>query len=86
VLDLRSDAHLDALRLTREALGAEDSARCQSVGEAAHYVGFEAIRAPSAARADGVILALFIDRLAPDSTLEVSSEDKAWGGPRVAVG
>jgi RES domain-containing protein len=66
VIDLRVPEHAAALGvgLTEEG----DPRTFQLAGEAAHHVGFEAILAPSATRA-GDILALFLDRLLPDSVV-----------------
>lgn len=47
-------------------LRSDDLAATQAVGEAAQYLGREAILAPSAAGEDNV-LAVFIDRLLPES-------------------
>jgi RES domain-containing protein len=46
--------------------GSDDLSSTQGVGEAAQYLGREAILAPSAA-GEGNVLAVFIDRLLPDS-------------------
>jgi hypothetical protein len=40
----------------------DDAQRCQEIGEAAHYAGFEAINAPSAT-GQGAILAVMFDRM-----------------------
>jgi len=53
-------------------LRAQDLAATQEIGEAAQYLGREAIRAPSATGV-GEILAVFIDRLQPDSVVEAGS-------------
>jgi RES domain-containing protein len=53
-------------------LAAADWSPCQAIGDAAHYVGFEAVLVPSAA-GSGQTLAIFLDRLLRGSILEVSS-------------
>lgn len=50
-------------------LSAENLSATQAVGEAAQYLGREAILAPSATGA-GLVLAVFIDRLLPESRVE----------------
>lgn len=57
-------------------LRASDLAATQAVGEAAQYLGREAIKAPSATGV-GEILAVFIDRLQPDSVVEATTFE-AW--------
>jgi RES domain-containing protein len=57
-------------------LQAEDLAPTQAVGEAAQYLGREAIMAPSATGV-GNVLVVFIDRLRPDSLIE-SQDFKTW--------
>lgn len=57
-------------------MGLDDLALTQGVGEAAQYLGREAILAPSAA-GDGNVLAVFIDRLLPDSRV-VDIDFEAW--------
>jgi RES domain-containing protein len=51
---------------------APDLTESQGIGEAAQYLGREAIKAPSAAGV-GEILAVFIDRLQPDSVVEATT-------------
>jgi RES domain-containing protein len=50
-------------------LSADDLSAAQAVGEAAQYLGREAILAPSAT-GSGLVLAVFIDRLLPESRVE----------------
>lgn len=66
VLDLRDAAARASLELADADLLAADAARCREVGEAAHYLGLEAILAPSAT-GSGTVLAVFFERLAPES-------------------
>lgn len=66
-------------------LVADDLGDTQAVGEAAQYLGREAILAPSAAGV-GHVLAVFIDRLLPDSRVvdvdyEVWTEVPSAGSP-----
>lgn len=49
--------------------GSDNLAATQAIGEAAQYLGREGILAPSAA-GDGNVLAVFIDRLMPDSRVD----------------
>jgi RES domain-containing protein len=69
VVDLTTLDGLASVSLSVEDLTMDDPTRCQAIGDAAHYVGFEAIRAPSATEV-GEVLAVFWDRLQPDSVVE----------------
>jgi RES domain-containing protein len=69
VLDLRSLPTLATVGLVAADLQADDPSRCQAVGNAAHYVGFEAVWAASATGV-GEIVAVFYDRLLPDSFID----------------
>lgn len=75
-LDLRPEAARDSVGLTADALHALDAKRCQEVGEAAHYLGFEGIIAPSAT-GTGTVLAVFFESLRAESNV-VSVEDEEW--------
>lgn len=57
-------------------LASDDLAATQAVGEAAQYLGREAILAPSAA-GEGRVLAVFIDRLLPESRV-VDVDFEVW--------
>lgn len=81
VLDVTTPQALNALDIT-DAIPADDMSRTQAVGEAAHYVGLEAILAPSATRT-GHILAIFFDRLRADSAVEPIDSHR-WTGFREA--
>lgn len=56
--------------------GSDDISETQGVGEAAQYLGREAILAPSAA-GEGNVLAVFIDRLLPESRV-VDVDFEVW--------
>lgn len=58
---------------------APDPKATQEVGEAAALLGREAIRAPSAT-GKGAVLAIFIDRLLPDSVVE-PLDFETWESP-----
>jgi hypothetical protein len=75
-LDLRPAAARDSLDLTPDALRALDARRCQEIGVAAHYLGFEGIIAPSAT-GTGTVLAVFFESLGAESNV-ISVEDEAW--------
>jgi RES domain-containing protein len=64
----RALAHLD--------LASDDLTVTQAIGEAAQYLGREAILAPSAA-GKGNVLAVFIDRLLPESRVD-DIEFEVW--------
>lgn len=75
VLDLRVLDHVRALGTRAELLGGDDVVTCQEIGEAAHHVGFEALLAPSAA-AVGDVLAVFVDRMLPDSFVRPVAQER----------
>ena len=68
VVDLRQPSARQALDLSDDQLSADDLRACQAIGEAAQYLGREAILAPSATGA-GTVLAIFFDRLQPGSVV-----------------
>jgi hypothetical protein len=59
-----------ALEPTDDDLRDDDLSNCQAIGEAAEYLGREGIIIPSAT-GSGTVLAVFFDRLDPDSAIEV---------------
>ena len=69
VLDLTVEDNLRTVRLELIDLRSEDPTRCQAVGDAAHYAGFEAVLAPSATGIDET-LAVFTARLQAGSLIE----------------
>jgi RES domain-containing protein len=70
VLDLTKTETLDALGITAPDLVREDHRFTQEIGEAAHELGFQAIRSPSATGVDN-LLAIFPEKLA-GAVLEVN--------------
>jgi RES domain-containing protein len=68
VLDLTSTESMTAVGLATESISSPDRSACQAVGDAAHFVGLEAIRAPSAAGNDETV-ALFLDKQQPGSVV-----------------
>lgn len=79
VLDLRPDEARAHVGLTLAELRGDDARACQAIGEAAHYLGLDGIAAPSAA-GEGVVLAVFLDRLRPSSRLEPTTQIR-WDEP-----
>ena len=79
VLNLTDRALVAALGLDASDLVSDDLMKCQALGDAAHYLGTEAVLAPSAAGA-GVALAIFTDRLGPASVLTPRLL-RAWEAP-----
>lgn len=79
VLDLRSAAALGTVGLSRDDLTSDDLRACQAVGEAAQYLGREGIQA-SSATGNGEILAVFVDRLQPGSTVDAAAFE-VWEAP-----
>ena len=67
-LDIRSEEIRDRLDLGPNLIRAADASACQAVGAAAHHLGYEGIIAPSATGI-GNIVAVFTDRLTPESSL-----------------
>jgi len=70
VLDMTDAEVLAALNLRPEQLLTDDLRRTRAIGAAALFVGFEAIRAESAARRGAVALPIFITGLLADSSVE----------------
>ena len=73
VLDLTNDVNLAAVGLTNADIESKDWRRCQAIGDAAHYVGFEGVLAPSSTGV-GTVLAVFVDRMTAASTIEIIEE------------
>jgi RES domain-containing protein len=72
VLDLRDASNRAAVGLSEEDIADDNWSQCQEVGDAAHYVGFDAILSPSAI-GSGETLAIFLDLLIAATRLEVVS-------------
>lgn len=71
VLDLTELGIREAWGLSLSDLASDDYTRCQSVARAARRDGFEAIRYPSAT-GEGENLAIFMDRLAKESSVQIT--------------
>jgi RES domain-containing protein len=82
-LDLRPKAARDALDLTPDSLRSLDVQRCQEVGAAAHYLGFEGIIAPSAT-GSGTVVAVFFESLKAESNV-ASVDEEEWVAPPTAI-
>ena len=74
VLDLRDPDIRKHVGLTLDEIRADDLSSCQAIGEAARYAGREAILAPSAT-GEGEVLAIYLDELGPDSTLDITGRE-----------
>jgi len=72
VVDLSAEENLDRLGLSEDDLVSEDLSITRSIGEAAHSLGFQALRSKSAAGQDHVVAILIenIDREGLDPELE----------------
>ncbi len=70
VANLTSPSTLAELGLTGAFLSDDDLRVCQAMGDAVHYLGFEAILAPSVA-APALTLAIFLNSILGNSSLEV---------------
>lgn len=79
LLDLRDPATRTALQLSDPELCSNDAAKCQQIGESAHHLGLEGILAPSAT-GEGVVLAVFFDRLNADSQVR-DLDHEPWTAP-----
>ncbi len=62
ILDLRDDDALSTIRLSLAAIASDDWHDCQAVGQAAHFLEFQGVLAPSATTA-GFVLAVFEERV-----------------------
>jgi RES domain-containing protein len=78
ILDLTDEGALPS-GLAELDFGSDDLTETQAIGEAAQYLGREAIKAPSAA-GDGTVLAVFVDRLQLDSVIDVV-DFETWSDP-----
>jgi len=76
LLDIREEDSRGGLGLTAAVITGVDPSRCQAVGDAAHYAGFEGILAPSATGA-GDVLAIFTGNLVAGSSIEVG-DSRLW--------
>lgn len=70
VLDLRSEDVRRALGIRVEDIVGDDPSTPRAIGEAAQYLGYEAVVAPSATGI-GDVVAVFLTNRAPESTIEV---------------
>lgn len=82
-LELADLAALQALGVTTETFGDLNYRRCQEIGDAAQFLGFDGMLAPSA-RWPCQNLILFTDRLAPGDLRIEASEPVDWGAWRIA--
>ena len=69
MLNLTETEALAAVELTPEDILNDDASKCQSIGDAAHNAGFEAVMAPSASGI-GEIVAVFFDQIKAGSRVE----------------
>lgn len=74
ILDLADEGHREAIGFSLSVVTDDDVRICQAVGEAAHYVGFEGVLAPSAA-SPGDALSIFVNKLLPGSAINVVSDE-----------
>lgn len=76
-LKLADLAAIEALGVSTEHYAGLDYGRTQEIGDAANFLGFDGILAPSA-RWDGQNLVLFTNRFAPDDLVIVEQETVDW--------
>lgn len=74
VVDLTSEVNRHRVGFSLVVITDDDIRICQAIGEAAHYMGFEGIAAPSAA-AEGDSLSIFLNRLLPGSSVTAEEEE-----------
>lgn len=74
VLDLADEENRDVTGFSLEVVTDDDLRICQAIGEAAHYIGLEAVLAPSAA-APGDALSIFLNKLQPGSVVNVTGDE-----------
>ena len=79
LVDLRLEEHQRAVGLPVPFDESIPRKVCQQIGEAAYYVRYKGILAPSIARAGAINLVLFPDYLEADDVLEVAGE--GWPRP-----
>jgi len=79
VLDLRVQTARAVVELSDAELAADDAVVCRRIGEAAQYLGLEAVIAPSAT-GSGTVLAVFFDRLRADSYVR-DLDYETWTAP-----
>jgi len=70
IVDLRLQETRESIGLPPAQVSELPISDCQAVGEASQHLGFEGILAPSAA-GEGLVLAVFMDRLAGDSRIDI---------------
>lgn len=73
VLDLRDDAARQKVGLDLADIADDDLTACQSVGQAAHFLNFGGILAPSATGI-GLVLAAFESRLRPGQLTALTAQ------------
>jgi len=85
LLDLREPEPRASVGLSDADLFADDRAACQAVGEAAEFLGYQGVLAPSAAGpTEGFVIAVFTERPRPGALTVASTTDfdpGASGGP-----
>lgn len=74
VLNLCTPTSLEALGLNGAVLTDDDLRICQAVGDAAHYLGFEGILAPSAA-GPAATVAIFPNSLRSSSSISIAGTE-----------
>jgi RES domain-containing protein len=79
VVDLRGEETRERVGLSDAELRGDDPRACRAIGEAAHYLDFEGVTAPSATGA-GEVLAVFLDRLRSNSRVEPMARER-WEVP-----
>jgi RES domain-containing protein len=73
VVDLRKPHARKSVGLTDADITSINAAPCQTIGEAAHFLGHEGLLAPSATEV-GDVLAIFLDNMKVDSRVDVISQ------------
>ncbi|MGF1617580.1 MAG: RES family NAD+ phosphorylase [Acidimicrobiia bacterium] len=74
VADLSTDAALQTVGLSIDAIRANGIDECRHIGSACAWLGFDGILVPSA-RNDGINLVVFVTNLGPDNAVEIVAQD-----------
>lgn len=74
VADLSTDAALQMVGLSIDAIRANGTDECRQIGSACAWLGFDGLLVPSA-RNDGTNLVVFVTNLGPDNAVEIVAQD-----------
>jgi RES domain-containing protein len=81
LVDLRPEEARAVVALSDTDLAADTPSACQAIGEATQYLGRAGIVAPSAT-GQGTVIAVFFDRLGPNSSVQAIDYEIWTAAPR----